>query len=143
MLIDAFKYHSGPPLSTQIVQARKSEPTRLLVIGGSSNNTFDIEIYDPLINSWRLLDKCPTKERQLSCSGIAVMEEKLIIVGGRDGLKTSSSVECIDLKKMTVSLLPSMNVCRSNLSVTVVDNILYSIGGHDDRAYKRSVERFD
>jgi hypothetical protein len=58
--------------------------------------------------------------------------DKLIIVGGRDNLKTLNSVDAVDLQTMTfTSLSSSMSTCRHGLSVALLKNALYAIGGHD------------
>jgi len=47
--------------------------------------------------------------------GVAVIEDKLYIVGGRDGLKTLNTVECYDTKKKSWSLMPPMSTHRHGL----------------------------
>lgn len=48
-----------------------------------------IESYCPRLDKWTLLKNMTGRRLQF---GVAVMEDKLIIVGGRDGLKTMNSV---------------------------------------------------
>jgi kelch-like protein 1/4/5 len=58
--------------------------------------------------------------------------DKLIIAGGRDGLKTLNSVDSVDLRTMTfTSLSSAMSTCRHGLAVALVKNALFAIGGHD------------
>jgi len=52
------------------------------------------------------------------------------------------SVECYDptLDKWTV--VPEMSVCRSDLSVGVLDNVIYAVGGQNQQGYLNSVEAY-
>ena len=47
--------------------------------------------------------------------GVAVLDNKLYIVGGRDGLKTLNTVECYDPRKKTWTLMPPMSTHRHGL----------------------------
>lgn len=56
--------------------------------------------------------------------GAVIVDKKLIVVGGRDGLKTLNTVECFDFSTLTWSTLPPMNVHRHGLGInTVVENL--------------------
>lgn len=46
-------------------------------------------MYDPRTNSWTPFMRMGARRLQF---GVAVMQNKLIVVGGRDGLKTLNSV---------------------------------------------------
>lgn len=67
---------------------------------------------------------------------------RLLVVGGRDGLKTLNTVECLDLTSGTWSLLPPMNTHRHGLGVAVLSGPLYAVGGHDGWSYLNTVERY-
>ena len=51
--------------------------------------------------------------------GVAVLEDRLYVVGGRDGLKTLNTVECYDPKKKTWTLMPPMSTHRHGLGMCV------------------------
>lgn len=53
--------------------------------------------------------------------GVAVLEDKLYVVGGRDGLKTLNTVECYDPKKKTWTLMPPMSTHRHGLGQSQTD----------------------
>lgn len=74
--------------------------------------------------------------------GVAVMEDKLIIVGGRDGLKTLNSVESLDMNTMIWSQLNPMGTHRHGLGVAILEGPLYAVGGHDGWSYLNTVERY-
>ena len=59
--------------------------------------------------------------------GVAVIEDKLYVVGGRDGLKTLNTVECYDPKKKSWTLMPPMATHRHGLGLCNL--VLWSIGG--------------
>lgn len=85
--------------------------------------------------------------------GVAAVDNKLIVVGGRDGLKvfipelldrdngffyiptffflkTLNTVESFDLQNLTWQPLPPMNTHRHGLGVALVGGPLYATGGH-------------
>lgn len=49
--------------------------------------------------------------------GAVIVDKKLIVAGGRDGLKTLNTVECFDFSTLTWSTLPPMNVHRHGLGI--------------------------
>lgn len=49
--------------------------------------------------------------------GVAVVDGKLYVVGGRDGLKTLNTVECFDIKTKIWSHLPTMSTHRHGLGL--------------------------
>lgn len=55
-----------------------------------------------------------------------MMDDKLIIAGGRDGLKTLNSVEVVNLNTMLWTSLSSMGTPRHGLGVAVLDGPLYA-----------------
>ncbi|GLG96222.1 Kelch-like protein 5 [Gryllus bimaculatus] len=99
-----------------------------------------IEKYDLRTNSWSNVANMSARRLQF---GVAVMDEKLYVVGGRDGLKTLNTVECYDLKARTWSNLHPMSTHRHGLGVGVLEGPLYAVGGHDGWSYLNTVERWD
>ncbi|XKL62121.1 hypothetical protein PGB90_001954 [Kerria lacca] len=75
--------------------------------------------------------------------GAAIIDSKICIVGGRDGLKTLNTAECFDLKAMAWTNLPPMSTSRHGLGITVFEGPLYAVGGHDGWSYLNTVERLD
>lgn len=95
LVMEALKWHLMPDRRTQISshrsRPRKSTMGRLLAVGGmdAHKGALSIESFCPRDNKWTLLKNLTGRRLQF---GVAVMEDKLIIVGGRDGLKTLNSV---------------------------------------------------
>ena len=74
--------------------------------------------------------------------GVAVLDDKLFIVGGRDGLKTLNTVDCFDPQTKEKTAVTPMNIHRHGLGVGVLGGPLYAVGGHDGWSYLNSVERY-
>lgn len=93
--MEAYKWHllveRRAQISSHRTRPRKSTIGRLLAVGGTDSHKGEISIesFCPRLDKWTLLKKMSGRRLQF---GVAVMEDKLIIVGGRDGLKTLNSV---------------------------------------------------
>ncbi|THD23368.1 Kelch protein 5 [Fasciola hepatica] len=76
---------------------RPSTIGRLWALGGKTMVTTralqEILEYDPYWNSWRIVGHLPGQRQQCGC--IVLQDGRLLVVGGRDELKTLSTVECI------------------------------------------------
>ena len=62
-------------------------------------------------------------ERRLQF-GVAVLEEKLFVVGGRDGLNSLNTVECYDPKRKTWTLMHPMATHRHGLGQYIRNPVL-------------------
>ena len=49
--------------------------------------------------------------------GVAVLDDKLYVVGGRDGLKTLNSVECFNPREKSWSAMPPVATHRHGLGL--------------------------
>lgn len=52
--------------------------------------------------------------------GVAVLDGRLYVVGGRDGLKTLNTVECYNPHSKTWSVMPPMSTHRHGLGESLV-----------------------
>ena len=160
LLLEAFKHHLKVPLPIDACQdvlqrsrPRKSTVGSLFLVGGmnSSKAPVDILQYNYRSNDWSLLptaegqalaiNYCSTTRRQ-QCAG-GVINGKLHMIGGRDGLKTLNTVEIFDHSTCSWSPLPNMATHRHGLGVGVIGGVVYSVGGHDGWSYLNTVERWD
>lgn len=95
LVMEALKWHLLPErrsqVSTKRTRPRKSTMGKLLAVGGmdAHKGAISIESYCPRLDRWTMLKNMTGRRLQF---GVAVIEDKLIIVGGRDGLKTLNSV---------------------------------------------------
>lgn len=146
LIMEAVKWHLLPDRRSNLASSRTRPRTstigKLLAIGGI--NGYNMEMYDPRSNTWSPFLRMGTRRLQF---GVAVMQNKLIIVGGREGLKTLNSVECFDMTTLNWTTLASMNTHRHGLGVAVLhegpNSPVYAVGGHDGWIYLNSVERWD
>ncbi|XP_046669511.1 kelch-like protein 5 [Homalodisca vitripennis] len=147
LIMEAMKYHllpeRRPMLQSVRTRPRKSTVGVLFAVGGMDANksgATSIEQYDLRANKWTHAANMPGRRLQF---GVAVVEGKLYVVGGRDGLKTLNTVECFDIKTKTWSNMPPMSTHRHGLGVGVLEGPLYAVGGHDGWSYLNTVERWD
>lgn len=96
LVMEALKWHLMPERRAQIssdrTRPRKSTVGKLLAIGGvdAHRGSISIESFCPRLDKWTMLKNLTTGRRLQF--GVAVMDDRLIICGGRDGLKTLNSV---------------------------------------------------
>lgn len=97
--MEALKWHLMPErrstISSERTRPRKSTVGKLLVISGldAHRGSINIESFCPRLDIWTSLRSFAG--RRLLQFGVALMDDKLIICGGRDGLKTLNSVSQI------------------------------------------------
>ncbi|XP_015172686.1 PREDICTED: kelch-like protein 5 isoform X2 [Polistes dominula] len=147
LIIEALKYHllpeRRPLLQSNRTKPRKATVGHLLAVGGMDANegsTLSIYSFSLRENSWNSVATMWGKRLQF---GAAVVDRKLIIAGGRDGLKTLNTVECLDFFPHVWYTLPPMNFHRHGLGVAVLGGPLYAVGGHDGWSFLDTVERWD
>ncbi|KAJ9591881.1 hypothetical protein L9F63_001604, partial [Diploptera punctata] len=150
LIMEALKYHllpeRRPMLQSPRTRPRKSTVGALLPIYHMSNwiepwkGATSIEKYDLRGNSWCHVANMSGRRLQF---GVAVVDGRLYVVGGRDGLKTLNTVECYDIKTKAWTTLPPMSTHRHGLGVGVLEGPLYAVGGHDGWSYLNTVERWD
>ena len=130
ILLDAFKWQLIPErrnLSSVSSIPRKSTVGKLLTIGGMDQHkgSINIESYDPREDKWDVLKNMPTRRLQFGC---ALYMDKLLIVGGRDGLKTLNNVDAIDLQTMSwTSLSSPLATPRHGLGLALLKGALYAV----------------
>lgn len=143
--MEALKYHllpeRRPLLQSNRTRPRKATVGRLLAIGGmDANKGATIDMFSLRENTWETLANMSGRRLQF---GAAVVEKKLVVAGGRDGLKTLNTVECFDFKTKSWNPLPPMSIHRHGLGVAVLEGPLYAVGGHDGWSFLNTVERWD
>uniref|UniRef100_A0A672JXH6 Kelch-like protein 4 n=1 Tax=Sinocyclocheilus grahami TaxID=75366 RepID=A0A672JXH6_SINGR len=141
LLMEAMKYHllpeRRPMLQSPRTKPRKSTVGSLYAVGQGSTA---IEKYDLRTNRWIQVGSMNGRRLQF---GVAVIDNKLYVVGGRDGLKTSNMVECYNPITKVWSTMPPMSTHRHGLGIAVLEGPMYAVGGHDGWSYLNTVERWD
>jgi N-acetylneuraminic acid mutarotase len=110
-----------------------ADSSYLYAVGGrkftADSNTDAVQRYDPKANSWTILT--PTPEA-VSGAGAAIVDGRLIVVGGEGVTTVSATVQAYDLTAPTATwtALPSLTPeARHGLGVTAIGNTLYAVGG--------------
>uniref|UniRef100_A0A914W140 BTB domain-containing protein n=1 Tax=Plectus sambesii TaxID=2011161 RepID=A0A914W140_9BILA len=143
LIMEALKYRLLPERRTRNRPRKSTVGCVFVVAGGDAHRgSVSIERYDPLLNEWALrpVGEMPGKRLQF---GVAVIDQLVYVVGGRDGLKTLSAFDCWDPTTGAWYQMPPMMTPRHGLGVAVLEGPLYACGGHDGWAYLNSVERWD
>lgn len=84
-----------------------------------------------------------------STAGVTVLNNRLYVVGGRDGSVCHRSVESYNPHTNKWSARAPMNKRRGGVGVGIANGFLYALGGHDCPASNPSVcrtetvERYD
>uniref|UniRef100_H2YHH9 BTB domain-containing protein n=1 Tax=Ciona savignyi TaxID=51511 RepID=H2YHH9_CIOSA len=155
-VIASLVHHLLPGRRPCLQPPRKSTTGHLFAIGGMDTSkgacmfllyqwvgflpTAFIEQYDARTNQWCHVANMTGRRLQF---GVAVLDNKLFVVGGRDGLKTLNSVECFNSKTKSWSVMPPVATHRHGLGVAVLCGPMYAVGGHDGWSYLNTVERWD
>jgi len=123
---------------------------KIYVIGGivgtgDNRRSIDtVEIYDPTENTWKLGQSLPTSRQG---AAIAVVQEKIYVIGGRKGAGASGTVtnvvEVYDPSEDYWSSIQTMQEGRTGSQAAVVDGRIYVIGGAVEGEAKGSIEIYD
>ncbi|XP_073968463.1 kelch-like protein 5 [Rhodnius prolixus] len=149
LLMEALKYHLLPERRSDFYSwrtvPRKSTIGLLYAVGGMDANkagATSIEVYNAREDKWSTVGSMGGRRLQF---GVAALDRRLIVVGGRDGLKTLNSVEWFNLETRIWSSLAPMSTHRHGLGLALISDSgpLYAVGGHDGWSYLNTVERWD
>jgi hypothetical protein len=104
----------------------------LYAVGGrkftADSNKDDVQRYDPKADSWDILTRTP---EPVSGAGAAIVDGRLIVVGGEGVTTVSGTVQAYDLSapNATWTTLPALTPGRHGLGVTAIGKTLYAVGG--------------
>ncbi|KAF6205181.1 hypothetical protein GE061_019348 [Apolygus lucorum] len=149
LVVEALTYHILPERRSTLhsfrTTPRKSTVGHLYAVGGVDANkagATGIEAYDSRNDCWFHVGSMAVRRLQF---GLASIGSRLIIVGGRDGLKTLNTVEWFDIETKVWQVLAPMSTHRHGLGLALMaDNgPLYAVGGHDGWSYLNTAERWD
>ncbi|KAH8860375.1 Kelch-like protein 5 [Schistosoma japonicum] len=109
---------------SQVTKPRPSTIGRLWALGGKTMTTTralqEILEYDPYWNTWRTIGQLPGQRQQCGCT--ILVDGRLLVVGGRDELKTLSTVECINIEEIS-----QMNECTTTDPGKKINNTKLSL----------------
>ena len=76
--------------------------------------------------------------------GACTFKDKLYVCGGNDGIYSLASVEVYDPASNTwLNNAPSMNSCRANVAVSVVNDTIFAVGGFTGKQFLNNCEYLD
>lgn len=107
-------------------------------IDGINTVSYFIYRWDPITRTWSYVAPMSVMR---STAGVAVLNNRLYVVGGRDGSVCHQSVECYDPHTNKWTPRTPMNKRRGGVGVGVANGLLYALGGHDCPASNPSVFR--
>lgn len=99
---------------------------------------------DEGVNQWKVLTDLPLKASS-SMAGVAVLDNKLYIIGGVQGphKQVVDSCFCYSVTTNSWTNISRLSQPRYNFSLIGVDGRLYAIGGEYERMVMSSVEIYD
>lgn len=111
--------------------AAASDGTYLYAVGGrrfvASTNTRALQRYDPKTDQWTALPNMP---KAFSGAGAAVVDGRLIVVGGEGTTSAFATVYAYDLTTTNwATSLPALPEGRHGLAVAAIGTTLYAING--------------
>ncbi len=96
-------------------------------IGSGAQTVTDIDVYQPLSNSWSTLSTSIPTARDGASS--VVFNDMIFIMGGFVSGSASSSVDVYNTNTNTWSSIASMNSSRANFASAIMGDKLYVFGG--------------
>ncbi|XP_030621213.1 kelch repeat and BTB domain-containing protein 13 [Chanos chanos] len=128
-------------------------PSVFVAVGAHSTCTLDnlphssmrtVCYLDEEKNEWRTLTELPV-EASTSMAGVAVLDNRLYVVGGVNGIHKQAVDSCFCYDVMTDSwrMLPSPQQPRYNFTLIGLGGRLYAIGGEYEKTVMSSVEMYD
>ena len=120
-----------------------ADSSYLYTVGGrkfsAGSNTAAVQRYDPKANRWTA--RTPTPQ-PVGGAGAAIVNGRLIVVGGEKPTSVSGTVQAYDLTASTATwtTLPSLTQGRHGLGVTAIGITLYAVGGATKAGYTASTD---
>nr|XP_054934323.1 kelch-like protein 10 [Dermacentor andersoni] len=114
----------------------------LFVVGGwSDGNERDAcEAYDPRAGRWLMKHMQGFGPR--AYHGVALLRNRLYVVGGMQDSAYLRSCDCFDIERCTWEARSSLNIARGYVSAVALDGYVYAVGGRNASERTASVERY-
>ncbi|ETN74073.1 BTB/POZ domain protein [Necator americanus] len=127
---------------------------KIYVVGGHVRENFvsDVEYYDTVKNKWRKIydpkssfwEEGTSMRTSRHLAAVAVLNEYIYVIGGRNGGEALSSVERFCTEKYEWEAVPDMHESRYFFGATAVNGKIYVFGGLNTNGIQsRSVECFN
>jgi len=130
-VFDGIRWVDAAPIPTPREHlATASDGRYVYVVGGrdlsADKDVAALERYNPSADRWEKLSPMPTARGGL---GAALVEGRLVAVGGEEPTDVHSTVEAYDLETGVWASFPSLGTPRHGLGVAAVGSSLYAING--------------
>ncbi|XP_077292091.1 uncharacterized protein LOC143915352 [Arctopsyche grandis] len=114
----------------------------VLIVGGIDDQAGLIEIYNLKTKRWSIFYNLGKKMKSFTS---VVLDHNLFLLGGYYDNEVTNKVWCLDLNtKFLIEKNPPMNQKRQFATASVVDNVIYVIGGVDsDQKALDTVEKWN
>ena len=149
LIMSAMTYHAVEEKRSHMREIVSDKPRKatlgtLFVIGGmdTCRNKVTLEYFDARRDQWVLVGNLQAACKRLQF-GVAVLNARIYIVGGRNGLRTLNSVDSYDPATNFWESIPPMCSYRHGVGVAEMSGPMYAVGGHDGWSYLSSVERYN
>lgn len=139
-VFDGTRWVGAAPIPTPREHLAAASYGRFIyAVGGralsSDRNSAAMERYDPLRDEWERLPPMPTARGGL---GAAVVDGRLIAVGGEQPTGVFDTVQAYDIASSSWSELAPLRTPRHGLGAAAVGSSLYAISGADRPTYAES-----
>lgn len=117
----------------------------VFAIGGWSigSPTAVVESYDSRADRWMRPEYMLDPQGARAYHGCAILDGKMYVIGGFDGLEYFNSCRCYDFETKQWRNIAPMNTRRCYVSVTVLNGNIYAMGGYDGHNRQSSAEQYD
>ena len=119
--------------------AAASDGKYLYAVGGrrlqATANTAAVQRFDPNTDQWTQLSAV---SGPVSDCGVAIVNGRLIVIGGESAGAVFSTVRAYDLTTSAWSTLPGLATARHGLAVTAIGNTVYAIDGAAEPGHNAS-----
>ena len=147
LLLDAYQWHCNREERKDLrpfVRKRAILPL-LFTVGGDNGhddrNPFDRTwFYHPHLGKW---ETCAPMHQARSVCGVAVVGNRMFVMGGYDGERALDSVEVFDISRNEWHRLSPMRQRRCSCAAAVLDGQVYVVGGVCGPHALQDVERYD
>lgn len=117
----------------------------VFAVGGWSigTPTAVVESYDSRADRWLRPEHMLDPQGARAYHGCAILDNKMYVIGGFDGLEYFNSCRCYDFDQKQWQNIAPMNTRRCYVSVTVLHGIIYAMGGFDGHSRQSTAEKYD
>lgn len=139
-VFDGRSWRDAESIPTRREHVAAASDGRFVYAAGGRNispttNMATLERYDPRRDRWSTLPSMPTARGSMHA---AVIDDRLVVVGGEGPRSELAVVEAYDIVSRTWTTFPPLDVARHGAEVIASGGRLYAIGGAEGIGHTRS-----